>query len=78
MFTTFPTLFPTVYGFSTGITGLCYLGLGVGFFASTIFGATISNRVYLGLTAKNNGVPKPEYRIPTMLIGSVLCPVGLL
>jgi hypothetical protein len=78
MFTTFPSLFPTVYGFSTSITGLCYLGLGIGFMASTLFAATFANKVYFHLIAKNNGVPQPEFRIPTMLVGSVLVPIGLL
>jgi hypothetical protein len=46
MFATFPDLFPNVYGFSAGITGLMYLGFGIGFLAATIFGATFSDTVY--------------------------------
>lgn len=46
MFATFSALFPEIYGFSEGITGLCYLGLGLGFFSMSIFGATVSNRIY--------------------------------
>lgn len=46
MFATFPDLFSRVYGFSTGIGGLAYIGLGVGFFSATIFGAKVSNIIY--------------------------------
>jgi hypothetical protein len=46
MFATFSALFPSIYGFSIGITGLCYLGLGLGFFTLSIFGATVSKKIY--------------------------------
>lgn len=46
MFTTFPALFSDIYHFSTGVGGLAYIGLGVGFITATIFGAKISNKIY--------------------------------
>lgn len=46
MFATFPQLFTDIYGFDVGVGGLAYIGLGVGFFAATLFGAKISNRIY--------------------------------
>ena len=46
MFATFPDLFTNVYHFSEGITGVCYLGLGLGFMAATIFGASFADKVY--------------------------------
>jgi uncharacterized membrane protein len=46
MFTTFPGLFSDIYHFSTGVGGLAYIGLGVGFVSATIFGAKISNKIY--------------------------------
>lgn len=39
-------LFAGVYHFSVGITGLAYLGLGLGFLAATLFGARISDQIY--------------------------------
>jgi len=77
MFATFPDIFPEVYGFSAGVTGLMYLGFGIGFFVATIFGATFANTVYLRLAARNGGVGKPEFRMPPMLVGSFLVPIGL-
>ena len=47
MFTTFPDLFSGIYGFSAGISGLCYIGLGIGFFAATFFGASYADKIYL-------------------------------
>ncbi|KAL1666551.1 major facilitator superfamily domain-containing protein [Schizophyllum commune] len=79
MFATFPGFFSSTYGFSVGIDGLVYIGLGVGFFLSTIVGAKLGNRVYEHLSNKlNNGVGKPEYRIPSLIFGSLFVPVGLL
>ena len=47
MFATFPELFATVYGFSSGSTGLTYLGLGIGFILATGLGGHYGNTVYL-------------------------------
>ncbi|KAG2074476.1 multidrug resistance protein 4 [Suillus decipiens] len=77
MFTTFPDLFSEIYHFSTGIVGLTYIGFGVGFISSAIFGAKLSNKIYLHLVARNGGIGKPEMRIPALIFGSLFVPVGL-
>ncbi|EGO01812.1 hypothetical protein SERLA73DRAFT_177339 [Serpula lacrymans var. lacrymans S7.3] len=77
MFATFPTLFSGVYGFSVGISGLAYIGLGLGFVLATAFGAKISDQVYLHLADKNGGKGKPEMRIPSLIFGSFFVPIGL-
>ncbi|KIJ30489.1 hypothetical protein M422DRAFT_187149 [Sphaerobolus stellatus SS14] len=77
LFTTFPTLFPSIYGWGPGVSGLAYLGPGIGFFIGTLGSAPLMNSIYTKLTAKNNGVPKPEFRIPIMFLGSALVPIGL-
>lgn len=42
------------------------------------FAGAISDRLLNHLAKRyNNGKPKPEYRLPMMLIGSILVPVGL-
>ncbi|KAG2336185.1 multidrug resistance protein 4 [Suillus weaverae] len=78
MFATFPSLFSEVYHFSIGIGGLTYIGLGVGFISAAIFGAKLSNKIYLHLAAKNGGVGTPEMRVPALIFGSLFAPVGLL
>ncbi|KAJ7129185.1 major facilitator superfamily domain-containing protein [Mycena epipterygia] len=77
MFTTFSTLFATIYGFDTGIGGLTYIGLGVGFILATVFSARSGNEIYSRLSKKNGGKGEPEMRIPALIFGSLFVPVGL-
>ena len=58
----FKDLFTNTYGFSIGVSGLCYIGLGLGFFLATIFGASFADRVYLNVrnTNKNLSVPPSD------------------
>lgn len=78
MFATFPNLFSEVYHWSVGIGGLAYIGLGIGFILSAIMGAKVSDKLYSRLVAKNDGIGKPEMRIPALIFGSFFVPVGLL
>ena len=39
-------IFTGIYGFSIGISGLAYIGLGVGFFVATVVGAYFADRMY--------------------------------
>ncbi|KAH7924032.1 MFS general substrate transporter [Leucogyrophana mollusca] len=77
MFATFPDLFSEVYHFSIGMGGLAYIGLGLGFLLATIFGAKISDQIYLHLANKNGGKGKPEMRVPALIFGSFFVPIGL-
>ncbi|KAG2361225.1 major facilitator superfamily domain-containing protein [Suillus spraguei] len=78
MFATFPDLFSEVYHFSTGISGLTYIGLGFGFLSATIFGIKLCSKIYIYLAAQNGGNGKPEMRVPALIFGSFFVPVGLL
>ncbi|KAG1753910.1 multidrug resistance protein 4 [Suillus paluster] len=78
MFATFPDLFSNVYHFDVGIGGLTYIGLGLGFVASSVFGARLSDKIYNYLAAKNGGKGNPEMRVPALIFGSLFVPVGLL
>ena len=51
-------IFTGIYGFSVGIGGLAYIGLGVGFMSATIFGAYFADRVYASVCALS-AVAKP-------------------
>ncbi|KAG1874548.1 major facilitator superfamily domain-containing protein [Suillus subalutaceus] len=77
MFATFPDLFSEVYHFSIGISGVTYIGIGIGFLSATLFGARVSDKIYIYLAAKNGGKGKPEMRIPALIFGSFFVPVGL-
>ncbi|KAH8829077.1 multidrug resistance protein 4, partial [Flagelloscypha sp. PMI_526] len=78
MFSTFGQLFSTVYGFKTGVGGLVYLGLGVGFLTSTAVSAKWADRIYIAMRERNGGVSKPEHRLPLLFPGAIFIPVGLL
>lgn len=77
LFTTFPSVFQKIYGFTTGTTGLAYLGIGIGMFIGLTIMGVISDRMLVSATKKNNGICKPEFRLPAMMYGSFLLPAGL-
>ncbi|KAK7927101.1 mfs multidrug protein [Apiospora marii] len=84
----FPSLFsgPVAeggYGESLGIGGLNYISLGLGFFLGAQVCAPLQDRIYAALKRRDlrrggKGVGRPEYRVPMMVPGAVLIPVGLL
>lgn len=77
LFTTFPEVWTGQYGFNAGESGLTYIGLGIGFLSAVIFGIPQIDKLYNKLTDRNNGVGKPEFRIPIANIGAICIPLGL-
>jgi hypothetical protein len=76
-FTTFETVLGGQYGFNSGAAGVATLGLGIGVIIGTLACDAIGERSSKYLTAKNGGDPKPEYRLPPMVIGALFMPIGL-
>ncbi|KAG4413602.1 hypothetical protein IFR04_013268 [Cadophora malorum] len=74
---TFPGLWENEYNESVGIGGLNYISLGAGFFLGTQIAAPCQDKIYKALKKRNNGVGKPEFRVPLMIPGALLVPVGL-
>ncbi|KAL6240839.1 hypothetical protein RBB50_012254 [Rhinocladiella similis] len=74
---TFPTVWTEVYHEQTGVGGLNYISLGLGFFLGTQICAPINDRIYRKLKLRNNNVGKPEFRVPLMIPGAILVPIGL-
>ncbi|KAF2220363.1 major facilitator superfamily domain-containing protein [Elsinoe ampelina] len=83
LFVTITQVFESTYGFSTGIAGLAFLGIGIGMFLGlAVFGATSDRRIR-SLKAKAeakggtvNDVP-PEVRLEGMIGAAVVIPIGL-
>jgi MFS family permease len=75
-FTTIPAVFQMQYGFSTGLSGLAYLGIGIGFFIGLALIAFTNDKILMRMTAKNGGKSEPEMRLPTMIFFSCLLPVS--
>ncbi|KAI4191612.1 MAG: hypothetical protein LQ346_004712 [Caloplaca aetnensis] len=75
---TFSVLWTERYHESVGIAGLNYISMGVGFTLGTQIFSPLNDRIYVILKRKSaDGVGKPEFRIPLMVPGSVLVPIGL-
>jgi hypothetical protein len=51
--------------------------MGVGFFLGTQITAPLNDMLYRRLKKGNNGVGKPEFRVPIMVPASLLVPIGL-
>lgn len=77
LFTTFPTVFEQQYGFGPGISGLSYLGFGIGMIlGASIIGRTSDSMLKSKARTKGNGDMKPEYRLPLMIYFAPSIPVG--
>ena len=74
---TFPALWANKYHESISIGGLNYISLGVGFFLGTQISAPLQDKIYKTLKARNNNIGKPEFRVPLMIPGAFLVPIGL-
>lgn len=74
LFTTFPRVFEGQYGFTTGTSGLSYLGLGIGFLLGLFGFRAVSDKVVVKKAA--GGEMKPEYRLPFMMYLVPMMPVG--
>lgn len=74
----FPMLWRNQYGIRRpSISGLNYISLGVGFFIGTQIAAFSADKIYKSLKAKHGGVGRSEFRVPLMVPGSLLVPIGL-
>lgn len=76
---TFPVLWtsPKYYNESTGIGGLNYISLGLGFWLGSQICAPLNDRIYRRLKARNQGTGKPEFRVPLLAGAAFLTPAGL-
>ncbi|KAF5682061.1 hypothetical protein FCIRC_5223 [Fusarium circinatum] len=72
LFTTFPQVFEGQYGFSTGVSGLSYIGIGIGMFIG-LFTFGITDKIMNG----KNAAPKPETRMVMTMVATPLLAVGL-
>lgn len=77
MLSTFPRLWTGQYRMSAGIGSLNFISMGAGFFLGTQITAPLNDMLYRRLKRRNNGVGKPEFRVPIMVPASLLVPAGL-
>ncbi|OJJ66699.1 hypothetical protein ASPBRDRAFT_188051 [Aspergillus brasiliensis CBS 101740] len=77
MFATFPDIWTDVYHESSGIGGLNYLSIAIGSFIGLFFNLKLVDRIYRMLKARNNNVGQPEFRMPSLAVGSIISTIGL-
>ena len=76
--TTFPALWASVYYESISISGLNYLALAFGYIIGTQTCTRLIDRVYKYLKeTRGKGTGQPEYRLPLLLPGALMVPIGL-
>lgn len=73
LFTTFPTVFEEQYNFSAGVSGLSYLGVGIGMGSSLAVFATVSDK----LQKARGDSAKPEGHLKPMMWVMPAVPVGI-
>ncbi|KAI0540149.1 major facilitator superfamily domain-containing protein [Xylaria digitata] len=74
LFSTFPSVFHEQYNFNTGISGLAYLGLGIGLVCGLLVFSILSDRL-LGRN-KDGAVAQPEKRLILMKWIAPVAPLG--
>lgn len=77
LFTTLTLVFEERYHFNSGTVGLVFLGIGVGSLLGLAVFGVASDKIVKRMTAANNGVTKPEFRLPPLIPGSFCIPIGL-
>lgn len=77
MLSTFAQLWTERYGQTISQSGLNYISLAVGNTVAAQIGARIMDSVYARLKRKAEGAAAPEYRVPLMIPGALLIPIGL-
>ncbi|CCM02927.1 uncharacterized protein FIBRA_05041 [Fibroporia radiculosa] len=75
--TTIDSIFEDTYHQSVGIAGLNYFALGVGLTGASQMNARLLDTIYKYFQARNGGVGKPEFRLPSMVPGTIVLPIGL-
>ncbi len=74
----YPRMWRGQYQQDIRTASLNYLSFASGLIAGVNIAGHLSDRIYIYLKARNHGVGRPEFRMPTMVIGTVLAPAGLL
>lgn len=77
-----PLVFETNYNFNLWQVGLSFMGLGVGMFCGAMFNPiwkNMRNKLIAKRAAATGveGVSEPEFRLPSTMLGALLCPIGL-
>ncbi|KAI1475591.1 MFS general substrate transporter [Daldinia eschscholtzii] len=76
MYNSIPPTFETRYGWGTGISGLVFISIGIGYMVGLWAFSMLSDRTVVRLTKANGGTFNPEFRLTIMIWYSFLCPLA--
>ncbi|KAL1733727.1 major facilitator superfamily domain-containing protein [Schizophyllum commune] len=77
--TIIPSIFEgETYHESVGIAGLHYIAFGLGVSLASQINARMLDRIYVYFKTRNDGKGEPEFRLPSMVPGTILLPAGLI
>ncbi|MCJ1403418.1 hypothetical protein MMC11_006641 [Xylographa trunciseda] len=77
LLSTYAELWTQRYGQTQAESGYHYVTLAIGNTLASQVGARITDRVWAALKRRAGGITAPEYRVPMMIPGSLLIPIGL-
>ena len=78
LFTTISEVFQARYAFSTGASGLSFIGIGIGMATATYVCGATPDWHTSRMKRRHGGEVKPEWRLPLMVPGSCAASAGLL
>lgn len=76
MISSISEVFVQTYGFSPNLSGLAYLGLGIGCLSGNLLISLTSDRYMMRRAAQKGGEKKPEYRNFWVPLGAICIPGG--
>ncbi|KJZ76463.1 hypothetical protein HIM_04192 [Hirsutella minnesotensis 3608] len=74
----YPRMWQEQYGQSIRIGSFNYISFAIGLILGVNISGFLNDHIYVKLKARNNNIGEPEFRVPTMVIGTILVPIGLL
>ncbi|EDR10674.1 uncharacterized protein LACBIDRAFT_317415 [Laccaria bicolor S238N-H82] len=74
--TTMPSFIAHVYNEGPSIQGLHYFTLGIGLAICSQMNARFMDKIYIYFKWKNGNVGEPEFRLPFMVHGTIMVPIG--
>jgi MFS family permease len=74
---TFANIWTERYHQSETASGLHYISIGVGSTIATQVGGPLTDRIWAHLRSKAKGEVVPEYRVPMLVPGALMMPIGL-
>ncbi|KAJ7878289.1 MFS polyamine transporter [Mycena leptocephala] len=75
--TSMPLMFQGTYHESVGISGINYIALGIGVTGASRPNAQFMDYMFRRLREKNSSAAEPEYRVPSMLPGTIALPANV-